>query len=364
MDPLVIILPELHDMMFQHFTAEDFVKTTEVSPSWNGSVSQSAVMMKKVKLDLRDMLGIQFVDNRRCIRGFRNLSVRFDSFYLKYQYWYLTALSPLIELELCYVNELSQPVKKAICEIDLSRLKKLKLAVVCPSVIDAFLRGCSSLISLELLKIEFSAFEEPIVPNFKVFLEQNKSLQEISFYGDRILELFFENDITETTRVELKSLLICDNGLENSFSYQSERNFYKFLKQQSSSLECFRVNYCSFEVLEHVLSQMPALTSLAIYCEARTQNTKLYLNEKITDLYLGVIDYRDFKKIIPMLPKVRRLRVHELCILERNIIKDNLLELETLQFCECQTFHDKPIWTDLWPHAVLKTFKHFNEINT
>lgn len=55
MDPLVNILPELHDFLFQHFTSKDFQQTTQVTPLWNEKLGKSRVMMVKVKLKLGNL---------------------------------------------------------------------------------------------------------------------------------------------------------------------------------------------------------------------------------------------------------------------------------------------------------------------
>lgn len=85
MDPLVYILRELHDMLFQQFDIEDFKKATEVSPNWNENLGKSLAMMKKVKLIFEDRLKIEgqstkiekMLDNSK--RCYRNVSIAFRS---------------------------------------------------------------------------------------------------------------------------------------------------------------------------------------------------------------------------------------------------------------------------------------------
>lgn len=375
MDPLACILPELHDMVLQHLNTTDFLEITEASPNWNEAIGQSRVMMKKVKLAFKNVYkrtneyNFEYKrTNDKSTRRYLNVSVNFKyasgAKFSNKILMYLADLGPLVELELNHLFDLNVHYQKILWKIDVSRLKVLKLCYASQIQVCEFLNQCSKLNVLELAFLGEKSILRIIphkasIPGLRAFLETNQSLQEITLRGDEFYEVFFENDITEIVRFHLKSLKIENYTKKKVFPDHIDRNFLKFLEQQSSNLESFLIKCCRLNVLEHAFNRMPALTSLSILSKFNAADLQLTLNEKITDLRLDFIDIPEhFQKIIRFVPKLRKLLVFTLTAARIEIIANNLAELQTLRFFRCHSVNGEPVWASLWPHAVPKEFRY------
>lgn len=127
MDPIVFIFTELHDMVFQHFSAADFQEVTKVSPSWNETIGNSLVLMRKVKVMIDEL----YNDDRlletikrvnTTTRRYQNVRIeRFLQTTPEILKYFLTPRQTLLELEIRSPPfKLSVEKLKYLDEVDLS----------------------------------------------------------------------------------------------------------------------------------------------------------------------------------------------------------------------------------------------------
>lgn len=198
MDPLLQIFPELHDMVFHHFNANDFKNITLVSPFWNETIMKSQTMMKKVKLVIGGSQNDVFISVNEMEEIERTISFsrrRYQNVKVNGLVWsynvdlndapeilkHLMILSStLMELEIIDFNKFSVKSEKIFYNIDLHRLKVLKLFMVHSTFINILMGGCRSLESLEIVgdtpegSVPVEAFS-----CLKLFLKQNQNLKKI-----------------------------------------------------------------------------------------------------------------------------------------------------------------------------------------
>lgn len=360
MDPLSNIFPELHDMVFQHYTVWNFKQFSLLSPNWNAVLGKSLTMMKKVKLVLgrySHKLPDDAVINSTA-RRFRNISLRCSEMDFQcpdqiVKYIKISALT-LFSLEITDLKNWGEGNRKLLDQVDLSRLKVLSLHAVTRKVTERLLGRCDSLIELDLSLLWDHDISQDSIGFWlalRSFLVRNQNLETLkltqSFYMS-----FFKKDISEIANFRLKNLEIINNNYALAIPEDIERNFLKFLEKQSLSLKRIKFTDCEPNVIEHIFLRMPALESLAIREVFRTE--QIQRNENIIELNAPDFErLEDFEKIIRAVPKLKILFAFEITRERLEIIKRNLKELRSLRFEYSSIALDDQIWATLWPHATL-----------
>lgn len=194
MDPFACILPELHDWIFHHYNAMDFLQATEVSQSWNEYLRESQVMMNNVKLVIEgqphwfqpiagdQIRGLKSLINNT--RRYRNvfLNCCFDKsdykLAVKFLKHFVTWCPTLLELELRAFPLLNDGNEKVFNKFDLPRLKILTLYFPKTEVTNLLLSRCSSLIKLRLIyDTSRDSYISLSTASLRSFVERNQSLE-------------------------------------------------------------------------------------------------------------------------------------------------------------------------------------------
>lgn len=245
MDPLVNILPELHEMILQHFSFEDFQETTEVSPYWNEILGESSKIMKKVKLQLNQpfsaicrLVEIAETVDECTTRRYQNAyidpftsSCKFSHNVLKY---FLNTGQTLLDLEIEFLAVVSDDNTKIFNDLDLSKLKSLKLEFVSEELLTKILDRCNSLTHLY---ISGYSYKKISIPSLKSFLMRNESLKSLELCAQSH-NAFFNEDISDVARFQLKRYYLIGGGEGHPdlITEAVEQNFMKFLAKQRRKL--------------------------------------------------------------------------------------------------------------------------------
>lgn len=362
MDPFVHIFPDVYGFIVQHFTVEDFQEVTTVSPNWNEIIGNSTQMLKKVRLAFKHRDEIEKMIHN-ITRRYRNVSMKFEygkkSSKLAPCLKYVESVGPKLQkLSITCASEVDLSVadKQLLDIIDLSRLKVLSLVFVTEGISNKLLSRCNSLEKLKLSCLEYNGPHrntQLLVPCIEPFLGRNQDLLDLELSGYEFFKAFFEKDISQVVRFNLKSLKIF-NALDLSLLPEDvEHNFVKFLEKQSHSLESLKINACRNYVIEHVFNKMPALKSLRLELEFSVRDMKLKLNENIIDLSIREINILDdFEKLIRSVPRLTKLLTFELTAAKIEVISRDLPDLQALLFRESEIKADGPVWKVLWPYAI------------
>lgn len=321
MNPFVKVVPEVHEMVFQHFSAKYFQEVTKVSPTWDEIFGRSPAIMRKVKLNYCQA-SFSRVPKRiielTSTRRYRNVSL-FFAFHrdsnrnemFRRHLEYFASLGPLTELSVDHFCSLSVPEEKMLLEkIDFSELQVLLLRYNTSEVINEQLSRCNSLVKVEVAHLKSTdkkiysreIYYRPSIPSLIPFLERNHRLEEICLKGDGLYRVVFGSDISEKVHFRLKRLRIETNDIPELIPEHIERNFFKFLVKQSESLENLCIHKCRSEVVEHVFNKMPSLTVLNIN-NFEPDYLQLNLNTKIVEL--GSKNLKTLKKSYALCQKLR-----------------------------------------------------------
>lgn len=339
MDPLVSLLPELHDMVFHHFEVFDIKKITEVSPTWNKTLGGSRMIMKKLRIKL--LQSILYKDREsRVIRNLAQCTVRrYQNAYISCKmlrcqfsrklFMYVTnGGKSLVNLEIDFHNWMSEEDTQFYDALDLSNLKTLKLEFVTESLTSRLLARFTSLTKLFL---RYNRTWEVNIPSLRTFLQQNQCLKTLELTHIEYYNVFFTEDISEFVSFRLKNLKIIHWILSPSGLPDTERNFIKFLATQSQSLESLSVNEARPKVIEFFFNNMPALKHLEIFGEFEVENLRLNLNENIVELGMPSLERpEDIEHIICAVPNLKKLRVQTLSQRNIEIIERLLPHLQQL----------------------------------
>lgn len=351
MDPFVNIVPDLHDWILKHFSGKSFSEVTEVSPNWNKILGKSPVMMKTVKLVLND----KKINDWNFEKIIAKHSRRYQNVLLDLTYIdesrrkCLTALIPT-EIEIDFLGE---PRGKWLYDIDLSKLEILKLRYVSEELVNELLSRCDQLTKLELNFSGSFQKDDSIVsiPIVKSFLERNQNLEDLKL-DNPFGSIFFEEDVSDIVKFKLKRLKVKEWFLKASVPENIKRNFLKFLKLQSQSLEKLHIDYCNSNVIEHAFNEMPALTSLSTVFFI-LGDAQLNLNERIAELTIEKFWLPEtLTEVLRVVPNVTKLSSGKLTNEMLEIIASNLPQLRTLRFVSSDIAVDDPVWASLWPYAI------------
>lgn len=363
MDPLVELLPELQDLITQHFDVKDFIELTTVSKLWNENLGKSNQCLKKIKFTLRYWIGLAGTkqDQREAMikvlqstmRTYQHVTIdcRFDKS-LSLEVWKFFSFlgSSVVELKIKSIK-LDYPT-----EIQLTKLKILKLTYVPINVRNILLVGCRQLTRLKLkmespLKwSENSRADHESLESVKRCMLRNQNLESIELHGSVQYNLFFENSFSDDVRFKLKHLKLKTGMRLALISAMHELNLVKFLATQSKSLESFFIDVCRPHIIQHVFNKMPALTSIhfdvMILNDYNVRELKLILNEKIEDLKIPYVNqHQDIREFLEVVPNLKSLFVAHLSHETMEFIARNLMSLVSLKYrydeIDCEEFYDR-----------------------
>lgn len=305
MDPFLCILPEIHDLVLQHFDEDDFLEGTEVSPYWNEMLGSTQEMMGKVKLRL-----VNEIENPENV--IETVSRRYQNVYMflddvdteknrsSLLLQHLLALGPaLVKLKVESFPDLSAEKEKILEKLELPQLKDFEFFFVCDEVESMLLNRCNSLTRLTTFHLgPFEGSPPGSLPSMISFLERNQGLESLNLCRD-YYDALFENDISDITRSQLKSLRIKNASVSLGPPEFVDRNLIKFLVKHSKSLETLDIGDCRSNVIEHIFNNMPALKCFKIREKFSARFLRLNLNEHITELDIkNIEDPEDFRKIL------------------------------------------------------------------
>lgn len=360
MDPLVKIFPELHELVFQHFNAKDFVKITEVTPTWYEIFGDLDFLVKKVKLELNGStkLMIKFLKNIKTtkystIRVYQNVYIGSSTASFKFSRalmkCFLTSHSMITKLEMdC--SEFSDETEKFLNEIDFSKIEFLKLENANSTSVNNLLRRCRSLTHLQLeCVLQDESLERSSIPSLKMILKRNNCLESLDLSSDAF-NIFFTTDITNKMSLNLKSLTVRSG---KKFFDNIDQNFIRFLENQSKSLERIDIHGCKPRVIEYIFNNVRALKYLRFMGDFSGEQLRFNQNGNIIELSIPNIVDDKFDAITQLVPNLRKLFTRNLTRKKLQNIATNLPKLTTIMYHSRNKniTSSLPIWKD-WNYAI------------
>lgn len=361
MDPFGELSPDIHYLIFQHFTAKEILEISNASKAWNEIIGNSNSCMKKIELSLRfwkDTAGTkQYQCNEKInvlhesARQYQNVSIdcRFDKGLSNELWKFLSSRqSSLVELKIKSIQpEFPLP-------LTFTKLMIMKLTYVPTNIRNILLTSCCSLTKLKL-KMESpfkwgepAKIEQESLSSIRKCLELNQALKDIEIHGCTQYKLFFDLPVSDVVRFKLKTLKI-KSGLRLAvLSENNERNLVSFLKTQGKCLECLYIDGCRTNIIQFIFNNMSVLRSIQIDVMMMEKNeiSDLNLNESIRDLMIPYVNYHEnIREFLNAVPNIESLFIAYLSHESMNFIARNLLNLKTLKFRydenECEDFYEQ-----------------------
>lgn len=279
MDPLDVIFPELHEIIFQHFSVRELKNLTLVSKSWHNKIVNSKSsdrfvfsVYERNQEDLNQTLKILMGSERE----YKNVSINLNNFAfndsfedcphltfktVRYSYGILPkSLSPLTCIEDCVkVIELTKMVcetEKINFDMKFEKLEKLTLYCNYGSV-NLIFKNCKNLKYLCFTQQNNSDSNELI----KVLLKNNELLESLRLNlkdGESVKE------VMKDCKFQLKNVVFrCDEGMLRGL----RETLREIIVTQLNSIRELVINqWCGLDVLQ------------AIFCIKRLRFTSLNLN--------------------------------------------------------------------------------------
>jgi hypothetical protein len=266
MDPIEKLVPELHQLVFQHFSGSDFIKCSTVSTKWNEVLTSSDQMMSKVNLLLNDKPETNF--DRKVYRIFRHSKRCYKNSRVEFSWnqrnlWYTKKkiLKHIAEsLEDLVVRGPWEQKLNIPRDIVFPKLKSLKLVVLNGDDI----RSCLGLTPSCLQELEIMCYD-----------------------------ILFDKPLPAMT-AKLTSLDLFVTCVDYTDLRKCQQNLKVFFGSVSSTLKYLSISFpVSYDNFELVLKDMKDLESLSILSEQLTHAYQ-FRNQTISTLELQQVGLHSF----------------------------------------------------------------------
>jgi hypothetical protein len=282
MDPLLMVHPDLHDMIFQHLSFEDVLKCSQVSTDWKWSIATSRKCLSKIQLKFDDSsneANLKELGNIK--REYRNLRLTIKNENNHYQVIrLLQKFAPtLLNLKLDFeqIKNFSEPV-------DFPKLGSLDIAGCHVSQIceTGYFKNVTT---LKKLRVKFVLTDDSKISDW--IMKQNK-LEELFFNCNT--DYIFKNDLLADASFSLRSFKFV--GFFHGFFRADHTsiqiaNFHKFLLKMSDSLTFLSILITHVETIEFAVNNLPNLKKFhCLHIKGVISNLKFKPNKSITELKL------------------------------------------------------------------------------
>lgn len=337
----------LNDLILQHLKVSEILESSTVCKNWQREIGGSRVCMSKIKLSLKFWKSTnkqQQTDEKISIlknitRCYQHITIdcRFDKT-LSVEFWDVLAhfSSSLISLKIKSIK-LENPA-----EVKLTKLRELKLVYVPINIRNILIMSSTSFKKLKLKLVsplnwnKSNKSDPESLVSIRKCMESNDQLEDIEIHGGVQYSFFFDEDISDITKFQLKKFKIKNDMRLALISEQTENHLINFLTTQSSSLVSMFIDVCRPRVVEHIFNKMSNLTSIhveTLMTDYSAKDLNLRLNERVVDLKIPYVNrHEDIREILSITPNLETLFVAHLSHETMNYIAYNLMKLTTLKY--------------------------------
>ena len=319
MDPLVIIVEELHDLVFQHFLGQDVKNAFLCSKNWNVIVSESKVCMSKIKIDFSYTREDNVVNDQ--IRKLYNFYVRAGPRpYQNLDINVKKGITAEIPKECFQILELMIPFLTDIVlmnviasDIDVGNkflfpnLQYLRIEFCSQRIYDVFLKSSKNLISLEL-----SSEDIPIEIALLFCLKTNTNLKFLHCRVN-VFHMIFKTDVADLFKFQLEKFFYETEQDYHQTGAVTHENFLKFLKNNCLNLEVIELQTADTNIVNCIINEMKYVREVVIRMLTKNSDINFNKNRSVELLevnYIKTVD--ELKPFIDCLPNLKTLNVAEL----------------------------------------------------
>ena len=338
MCPLKIgILPELHELIFQHFDAGDVLILSETSKKWWRAIGQSKKCMQQVRLGLENWESTETPEDivwsmsviKSSTRRYQN--VRINSNDEEMVSRKAVELLKYFASSLVDVRFLNADKVKIKEKFQFPRLERLQFINNVAEVDELFLHGCTELKEINL-KHHYWADAVPV----KVCLKQNPNLKILKLWDTGITNLFKTYEL-DSFNFKLKRFA---TGADGETAKETELNFMNFLDSQNE-IEAIRFRSGLDGVSAEIINKVFEMSSIKIIHLDGVGDLKalcLPLNPKIIELRLpwNVDDLSKITSFLRAVPKVKVLFLRKINMEILSYVASHLKELKILYYTRAE----------------------------
>lgn len=333
------VLPELHELVFQHFDAADVLILSEVNKSWWNAIGGSRKCMSQVRLGLENWESTETPEDfMRIMKLIKTSSRRYQNIRLNSNDDEMVSrkavqvlkyfASSLVDIR--FLNADSVKIRKTFT---FPRLERLQFINNCETIDNLLLEGSTMLKDLNL-KHHYWAEAEPVLH----CLKRNKNLTMLKLWDTGISKLFCKTYDPKNYLFKLKRFA---SGADGLITKETEENFIHFLESQNKSMEAIRFRSGLDGVAAPIINKVFEMSAMKIIHLDGIGDLKelcLPFNPKIIELRLPwSID--TMEKLAPFLraiPKVKVLFLRKINMEILSYVAINLKELKILYYTRAE----------------------------
>jgi hypothetical protein len=337
--PLAIgVLPELHELIFQHFDPADVLILSETSKHWWNAIGESRKCMQQIRLGLENWESTETTEDIARVMGVISKSTRrYQNIRINSNDDQLVSTKAIQLLKyfapsLIDVRCLNADEVKVDEKFRFPRLERLQFINNVTDVDELFLHGCKELRELNL-KHHYWADDVPV----RDCLKMNAKLQMLKLWDTGISTMFKVYE-PNSFKFQLKRFA---TGCDGDISEETEANFIQFLESQSKSIEAIRFRSGLDGVNSLIINkvfQMSAMKIVHLDGIGDLKDLKLKVNSNILELRLPwSVD--TLNKLIPFLsvvPKAKVLFLRKINMEILNYIAVQMKELQILYYTRAE----------------------------
>jgi hypothetical protein len=324
------VLPELHELIFQHLDSADVLILSETNKNWWNRIGSSKKCMNQVRLGLENWEATELPEDmvrtmnivRKSTRHYQTIRLNSsdDRLVSKKAVQLLRYFSPSL-VDVRFLNADGILIKN---KFTFPRLERLQFINNVPDVDDLLLSGTTCLKELNL-KHHYWANPEPVINCLKV----NKNLTILKLWDTGISKLFKTYE-PNNFPFKLKKFA---TGADGTITEETESNFINFLEFQSKSIEAIRfrsgLDGANAPIINKVF-EMSAMKIIHFDAVGNLGDLFVPINPRIIELRLPwSLDTLD--KLTPFLRAIPKAETLYLRKVDMDILKYVALHLKELK---------------------------------
>lgn len=372
MDPLKEILPELFDLIFQHFDNDEILDLSLLSKSWYKTLGQSQNAMSKVWLDVGDRFDEPSRDD---VKAFRISDRNYENFTIsemenglqillfprkkwkraKIDIQSFTSYREYVNL-LEIINESVIDLEVFDMEVDnagsytklvpFDKLNRLKISSVS---LEALLPFIQTLPSLKKLIVEEIRNADDACGILWQFLCYQKNLTHLNLSSNVFVQ-FFENP----SNYEFKLSFLCvEQNFESYVNSNISKNFQEFLSTQDQ-LKWIVLSDWTDEITFSKVFSLPKIERVSIeYFDADSEKIELKSNIKNISKTLTRIDFECedlnvnwIKSILDNFKDIKTLYFYHISADLLKTLMTHKQNLECIKFCSIFDGYEEMLKTE------------------
>lgn len=331
-DPLFQVSPDLHDLIFQHFSYDDAMNSLEVSRSWNVLCKVSRIVMDKFRLKLP--MSENYM-NRDIIKKFSKNHQNIHLYTLSFSY--VRRFSDSVRNLTIVCNGIENTNDKKEKSWSFPNLEYLTIrkhfsrsgSQYQVKNFLTFFKTCRRLKSLVI----YEPLDGSTTSDFFTILRNNKDLKELKVIMIQAITKYFEPDWTDGVECTLQKLTLGFYDYELYKAKNVDQRLLSFIKLHRHTCEELILGYCSTPMFNEVFANYSKIHTFFATHGFMMEDAKLPVNVNIVNCILPFgLATAHMPYLIERLPNVQKLFLSKIDLEVVSSLATNLMLLKNLSY--------------------------------